>query len=98
MRVLLTNFHQGYGGEMMSMGLPIIVSDYAGLPENIDTEKNGWIIPIKNVDALKACMMKIMTKADVAKMGANAREKAIQLFSNDAFIKNTVAFYQEVIT
>ena len=31
--------------EMMAMGLPVVVTDVAGLPENVEDGVDGWIVP-----------------------------------------------------
>jgi L-malate glycosyltransferase len=83
--------------EMMSMGLPMMVSDYAGLPENIDEGQDGWILPVKNIQAIQECLVKILMGEDVSTMGTRAREKSIHSFSNELFVKKTLDFYQEVL-
>ena len=39
--------------EMMSMGKPVIVSNFSGLPENIDNGINGWIVDAQNIRELR---------------------------------------------
>ncbi len=46
--------------EMMAMGKPVLVSDYAGLPENIRQGEDGWVVPARDrvaiADALRALL------------------------------------------
>jgi L-malate glycosyltransferase len=83
--------------EMMAMGLPVIVSDFGGLPENITPNKDGWIVPPRNVPALKACVEHILTSANLSQMGQQARQKAESEFSHHQFASETAAFYQECL-
>ena len=83
--------------EMMSMGKPVIVSDYAGLVENITHRKDGWIIPRQDLQALKTCLMEIMHNLNkLEDMSVQARNKAVNEFSHNKFVAETLKVYESV--
>ena len=83
--------------EMMAMGLPVIVSNYGGLPENITPEVDGWIVPVNDIPALTECLRVILKQNDFAQMGQRAREKAVRSFDKSIFIQETLKLYQSLI-
>jgi L-malate glycosyltransferase len=83
--------------EMQSMGLPVIVTNYAGLPENISPNKDGWIVPVNDIPALTQCLTTILSKKDLITMSHHAREKALKNFPQSLFINKTLSLYQNLI-
>lgn len=83
--------------EMMAMAIPVITSDYAGLPENIAPNQDGWIVPAKDASALEQCLRQILASKDYRVMGAKARLKAETEFTNQQFVAKTVALYSELV-
>lgn len=78
----------------MAMGVPVIVSDAGGLPENVDDGHNGWIVPVGDPQAIASVLTKALENpTDLALMGQRAREKAVQEFSVDAFVSSTQDVY-----
>jgi L-malate glycosyltransferase len=45
--------------EMMSMGLPMILSNYACLPENVIQGETGWIVPVGDIKAIKNAVLRL---------------------------------------
>lgn len=84
--------------EMMGMSLPVIVSDYASLPRNVD-RSCGWVTTIKNADSIREALMKIlsMPPEELSEMKRNARKKAEAEFSADIMVKKTNNVYEEVM-
>ena len=84
--------------EMMAMGKPVLVSDYAGLPENIRPELDGWLVPPRNHRAMAECLQRMLEqRADLPRMGAFAREHARNEFGLDRFIARTEAAYADLL-
>ena len=84
--------------EMMAMGKPVLVSDYAGLPENIRPELDGWLVPPRNHQAMTDCLQRLLEqRADLARMGAAARERAQNEFGLDRFVARTEAAYADLL-
>ncbi|MCF7751681.1 glycosyltransferase [Bacillus subtilis subsp. subtilis] len=80
--------------EMMAMGKPVLVSDYAGLPENIDHGHDGWIVPVRNIAAIAAQVAQLYAQRhDLAGVGAAARQRAVREFGLDTFTGLTEASY-----
>lgn len=80
--------------EMMATGVPVIVSDAGGLPENVDNGHNGWIVPVGDPQAIASVLTKALEHpTDLALMGLRAREKAVQEFSVDSFVSSTQDVY-----
>jgi glycosyltransferase involved in cell wall biosynthesis len=83
--------------EMMSMGLPMIVSDYACLPENVTPNENGWVIPAGDITALKNVLEKLLTQRDILPlMGQRAREQALREFGIQHFAQATENIYRSL--
>ncbi|WP_250450929.1 glycosyltransferase family 4 protein [Caballeronia sp. ATUFL_M2_KS44] len=83
--------------EMMAMAKPVIVTRYAGLPENIDDGVDGWIVEPRNVEALSATLESIIAgRSQLPAIGARARARAVREFSGKRFIDATEAVYRRV--
>jgi L-malate glycosyltransferase len=84
--------------EMMAMAKPVLVSDYAGLPENIDADVDGWVVPVRDRDAIAAAVSRMLDTRDrLPAMGAAARRKAEREFGLPQFIAATEAVYAELM-
>ncbi|WP_313625542.1 glycosyltransferase [Achromobacter sp.] len=80
--------------EMMSMGLPVVVSDQGGLPENIDEGVDGWVVPKCAPDAVARVLDGILADPDcLTRMSAAARAKSVEHFGLDKFAQRTEQVY-----
>lgn len=60
--------------EAMSMGRPIITTDAPGCRETVIDGKNGFLVPVKDVDSLKSAMEKFILNPDlIVQMGKQSR-------------------------
>jgi glycosyltransferase involved in cell wall biosynthesis len=84
--------------EMMAMGKPVIVTRHAGLPENIDEGRDGWIVPVRDPDALSLLLRRILDgEFSLADMGRHAREKSERDFGLAPFVESTDKVYQGLV-
>jgi glycosyltransferase involved in cell wall biosynthesis len=84
--------------EMMAMGKPVMVSDYAGLPENITQGRNGWIVPVRDVGAIAAQVTALYEqRTELPRVGLAAREHAVEAFGLETFSRLTEASYEAVL-
>lgn len=67
--------------EAMSMGRAIITTDAPGCCETVIDGDNGFLVPVKDVDALAAAMLKFIEQPElIASMGKRSREIAEQKY------------------
>lgn len=78
--------------EMMAMGIPVLVSDFAGLPENINHGENGWIVKNDSVEDIEF-FLKLLSSIDKSKFSDLAYQKARDEFSMETFITKTLNVY-----
>ena len=78
--------------EMMAMGKPVLVSDYAGLSENINNNQNGWIVQQKSIDQILKFLQKV-PELDLNQYSYLATKKAQQEFGLNIFIHKTIQQY-----
>ena len=84
--------------EMMAMGKPVLVTAYAGLPENIEPGRDGWIVPPRDVAAIAAAVQRLLEQRDaLPAMGEAAREHAVRAFGLPRFIALTEAVYLRLL-
>lgn len=84
--------------EIMSMGLPVLITRAGGLPENLDDGVQGWIVPVKNPEAIATVLKNILSDTAVLQpMGQAARMRAVKEFNLPDFVAQTVSVYQQVL-
>ncbi|MGH6915423.1 MAG: glycosyltransferase family 4 protein, partial [Geminicoccales bacterium] len=67
--------------EAMSTGRAIITTDTPGCRETVVPGANGYLVPVRDADALAVAMRRFITRPDLAiAMGAQSREIALQRF------------------
>jgi glycosyltransferase involved in cell wall biosynthesis len=80
--------------EMMAMGKPVLVSEYAGLPENIRPDVDGWCVPPRDHASMARLLQRLLQQhADLPTMGIAARRHAEEAFGLTRFVERTEAVY-----
>ena len=80
--------------EMMAMGKPVLISDYAGLPENIEPGADGWCVPVRDRAAIAQAVTGMLEDPTrLADMGRHAAAHAEREFGLEIFVSNTEAAY-----
>ena len=83
--------------EMMAMGKPVIVTDYAGLPENVLHGREGWVVPVHGHTALAAAVRQMLQQPrELLEMGNAARARAVTEFDIEPFVRATEAIYEQL--
>jgi len=84
--------------EMMSMGKAVMVTNYAGLPENITHDVNGWIVPVQGHQEIARTLSDMLANRErLPQMGAAARDRAVTMFGVQQFIDQTEATYLHLV-
>ncbi|GKX53516.1 glycosyltransferase [Budvicia aquatica] len=86
--------------EMMSAGLPIIVSDFDGLSENITPGMDGWVTPVGDETALAALLLEMsaLSPTQLTQMKQRARRKAEREFGIESIIAQTHQVYTQIMS
>lgn len=81
--------------EAQAMGLICIVSDAEGLPENVENDKSGFVVPRRDVDALKNAIIKVvnMSVDERQRMSDYAVDRVKRLFDVNDQIEKFIKFY-----
>lgn len=67
--------------EAMAMGRPVITTDSVGCRETVRDGVNGWLVPIRNSDALAQAMQRFVESPGlIEKMGREGRRMAEERF------------------
>jgi glycosyltransferase involved in cell wall biosynthesis len=80
--------------EAAACGLSIVTTDVPGCRDVVTNGVNGWLVPVKNADALANALETLITNPELRKkMGNAGREIALNHFSADKVNKETLAVY-----
>lgn len=80
--------------EMMASGLPMLVSDYGCLADNVN-DQCGWVVPPNSTAELEQLIPHIV-QADLDHMAGAAREMAVAEFSQEKMGLAQIKVYREV--
>jgi glycosyltransferase involved in cell wall biosynthesis len=79
-------------------GLPVIGFDAGGLPEAIEHESTGLLVPAGDVDGLRRAIARLLDAPDLrAGMGAAGRHRMQNEFSIDTMADRHVALYESIL-
>lgn len=84
--------------EAEAIGRPVVTTDSVGCRDTVIDGKNGFMIPIKDSDALAAALKKLIDNPELRQtMGRNAREFAVNKFNINDVIKVHLDVYKKLI-
>lgn len=84
--------------EALASGLPVVSTKVSGIPEVVDNEQNGFIVPPRDVRALAERMELLIRDADLrAKMSQNARKSTVENFGWNVVAERTLSVYRKAI-
>lgn len=85
--------------ESMACGTPAVAFSTGGIPEAIDHDMNGWLVPIGNIQGLVKGLCHAMNdKQRLLRWSSGARQKVLDCFSEKRFIDAHIALYEEIIS
>jgi glycosyltransferase involved in cell wall biosynthesis len=80
--------------EAAACGLPIVTTDVPGCRDVVTNGVNGWLVPVRNSDALANALETLITNPELRhKMGQAGREIAMNQFSMVKVNNETLAVY-----
>ena len=82
--------------EPQAMGVPVLASAVGGLVEIVAHERTGLLSPPGDMESMARNLKRLWADpALCASMGAAARERMRSLYSEDRYVRDLVALYQE---
>ena len=83
--------------EAMACGVPVIGSDSGEIPHVIGDA--GMVFPEDDVQALRACLIKLMQNPDTAaSLAQGGRKRVLNQFTQESIAARTVDVYREIIS
>jgi len=96
--LVFPSYREGFPNVVMqagAMGLPCIVSDINGCNEIIEDTKNGYIIPVRDKEAVKETLIRILeNKVEYSEMQHNAREMIVSRFDQKIMWESILQEYR----
>jgi glycosyltransferase involved in cell wall biosynthesis len=96
--LVFPSYREGFPNVVMqagAMGLPCIVSDINGCNEIIEDTKNGYIIPVRDKEAVKETLIRILeNQEEYSKMQQNAREMIVSRFDQKIMWESILQEYR----
>jgi glycosyltransferase involved in cell wall biosynthesis len=84
--------------EAMSLGIPVVGTYVAGIPEQIEDQVSGLLVPAGDIAALSTAMQTLLSQEQLlVKMGAAAKQRFDRLFTLDVMIKKYCNLYAGLI-
>lgn len=82
--------------EASACGRPIVTTDVPGCHEAVEDGVNGFIVPVKDAQALAEALLKLINDPNLrSEMGSAGRQMAEQLFSIQRVNEETYEVYQK---
>lgn len=96
--MILPSYGEGFNRALMEAcgsGKPIITTDLPGCREAVDDGQNGYIVPVRNAEALAEAMLSYLALSPDEKrqMSLNSRRKAETLFD----VRNVIKVYESIL-
>lgn len=88
--VVLNSVEEGFGAvlvEAMLCGTTVIGTNSGGIPDIIEHEKSGLLVPPDDISSLAAAILRVISDSELANtLGRSGRERAVTHFSSEVLI------------
>ena len=83
--------------EAMALRRPVLATYVAGIPELIQPDKHGWLVPAGDVDALAEAMECLLfcSREKLQVMGEDAHSRMLERHSIDIEAKKLAGFFRD---
>ncbi|MFH1752716.1 MAG: glycosyltransferase family 4 protein [Candidatus Omnitrophota bacterium] len=82
--------------EALSSAKPMIVTDAGGMPEIIRDGINGYVVPVKDFEALAARIIRLFSDPDLRRrFGDTGRQMVESYYTKEIVTKNTIDVYKK---
>ena len=81
--------------ESMAMGVPVVVTNISGIPELVENEKTGLLVPSGDPDELAGAMLRMLTDAQLrCRVITAGRQRVVGDFDNHRLIEDLAQIYR----
>lgn len=85
--------------EAMMFQLPIVSTEWRGIPDIVENSRNGFLVPIKNSSVLSERLEQLIKEPELrVQMGKEGRLKYLQKYKLDAFVNNVQIAFDKAIS
>ncbi len=85
--------------EAMACGRPCVTTNTSGCREAVRDGDNGLLVPVQDATALAAAIESLLNDREARlRMGLRGRERAVDEFSDEVVIAQTLAVYKELLS
>ena len=82
--------------ESMAMGLPVVATDISAIPELVDDERTGLLVPPGQPHQLAQSMLRMLTDEGLRnRVIAAGKQRVVQEFDNRQMIRELAGIYRE---
>jgi glycosyltransferase involved in cell wall biosynthesis len=84
--------------EAMAAGVPVAATNVGGVPEILEHERTGLIVPPRDPDAMAAAIRRLLTGPQERCAMADAARREVEAhYTPEAYHRSMAAFYQQVL-
>ena len=84
--------------DALAMSKPVVASRAGGIPEIVEHERNGLLVPPKDPPALAAAIVRMIRDTELRhRLSGAARGRIERHFSADAMVEGTLGAYRELM-
>jgi glycosyltransferase involved in cell wall biosynthesis len=85
--------------EALATGLPVVTTTVGGIPETIESSRNGLLVPPFNAKRFSEAILYLLEhQTDAAEIGAKARQTAEQQLDWQIVVKDAMKVYDQALT
>jgi glycosyltransferase involved in cell wall biosynthesis len=82
--------------EAMASGVPVLATRTGGTPELIEHGRDGWLVPLRDEDALATAIIKLIRQPNLrSQFAQQGRQRVTARFGLDRYISEIQNFYLE---
>lgn len=100
--LVLPSYREGFPNVLLQAGameLPVVATDISGCNEVVTHGLNGWLVPVKDVQALASAMNLALSRSSMQlhDMGQAARARIVERFERGEHWQRMLAFYRSLV-